>query len=229
MASRGATKLIRDPEFGKRLTQTCDANPDVPPVNYGRLTWLRDNFAKRFDDEVSIETVRKWFSGEVKPRIERIRMLAKMLEVDEAWLTLGVQPEMSQKDRKIMNAEADGAVIAVAGLIKMAGGFPAFPEEGDSRAKRDSINLYAIIRGAQYGFHIMAAQPQPKGVKFAVPTQHEATFQMGVIPLSDFQLQLIEIPTELIAKGNKRGPTIDVTMTAADIRKHEIKSLRNRL
>lgn len=38
---------------------------------------------------VSAETVRKWFAGEAKPKGDRVRHLASILEVDWIWLEMG--------------------------------------------------------------------------------------------------------------------------------------------
>lgn len=38
---------------------------------------------------VSAETVRKWFAGEAKPKGDRVRHLASILNVDWVWLEMG--------------------------------------------------------------------------------------------------------------------------------------------
>ncbi len=127
----------------------CDANPDIPQANYGRLGWFTTQLSTKFNKAVTIETVRKWFSGEALPRHKTLSYLAHILNVDEAWLTIGKLPELSEKQMKVRDASADGAVNVVAGLISMGGGHPAFPEPDDRRAAKERL-----ING--FGFAEMA-------------------------------------------------------------------------
>lgn len=46
------------PEFAQRLELACDNNPDVPPLNHGRLKWFQDELHKR-GVNYQQETVRK--------------------------------------------------------------------------------------------------------------------------------------------------------------------------
>lgn len=80
----------RERAFAKRLTQALD-NHDRCPEAYGRNTWLKRELAHQ-RIEVSIETIRKWLSGETMPRRPKMAALAKTLRVDETWLAMGLQP-----------------------------------------------------------------------------------------------------------------------------------------
>jgi transcriptional regulator with XRE-family HTH domain len=223
-------RAARDPLFGERFTTLCNDNPNVPPPNFGRLGWVKDQFDKRFNESISIETVRKWMCGEVKPKPERIMMLAQLLDVDEGFLAFGVAPEMTRREQRELGASGNGAVMVVAGLIEMAGGQPAFPEEGDKRATTDSIDLYAIIRGAQYAMHISIGRPEGENLKFSVPTKYQNVMQVGVVSRDDFAIRMIEIPEEMIeARGNRRGGSIEVELTQDERKEHAIQSLHARL
>lgn len=147
------------PDFARRMQQACDGNPNVPPVNYGRLGWFSSEIEKRFGKQVTIETVRKWFAGETIPRPQMMGYLAAVLEVDHAWLAVGKATEMTEKQQRVRNAVADGAVNLIAGMIQICGGYPAFPTENDRRAKESKIDLYAVIKGAQYAFHVAMGDP----------------------------------------------------------------------
>lgn len=54
---------------------------------------MKKELAERFGETVSSETVSKWFAGETKPNERRVRFLAELLNVREAWLSLGVSPQ----------------------------------------------------------------------------------------------------------------------------------------
>ena len=231
MSTPSESKIVRDPAFGARLTETLDRDPNVPPPNYGRLGWIKDQFAIKFKEPVSAETVRKWIAGEVKPKPERIEMLAELLSIDRGWLAFGLDPAMTEREKRTMSTEGDGAVLLVAGLIKMAGGQVAFPSEDDKRAKASGIDVHAFIKGGKYDIHVAVAQPEPDGsMKFFVPANFEGVMQIGAIMLGDFAVRLIEITEDIISTdGRRRGGSIEVVMTSEQLEEFEIKSLRQRL
>jgi hypothetical protein len=220
---------IRDPAFAKRLALAADNNPHAP--DYGRLTWVKKQLQERFGEEVSVETVRKWFAGEVKPTTQRVNLLAILFEVDEAWLYLGIEPDLAPREQKARNAMVSGVVNVVAGLIQMAGGNVAFPEPDDKRAASGHIDLYAIIKGAQYAFHVAAGHDLGEDTfRFAVPVNHGEAFQLGVVPgASATSLVLFEVPAEAIAAGQRRGSTIEVVLTRREISAAAIKDFSKRL
>jgi Helix-turn-helix len=222
-------RVIRDYPFAKRLITASDHHPDVPPLHSGRLTWFQQQFKTRHGIEMSLETVRKWFHGEAKPRPEKLKLLAQMLNLDEAWLSLGHEPELQPKEQKARNAVADGAVNLLAGVIQMNGGNPAFPDEGDKRAVNSHVDLYAIIKGAQYAFHVSLAQKLNGGYRFTVPLEWEDAFQMGVVQLDATTFKFVEIKDQMISKGDNRGAAIDVHLTNAELDKNLIKSFAQRI
>lgn len=177
---------------------------------------MRQQLDQRFSTSVSNETVSKWFTGVARPRPDKIRLLAKLLDVDEAWLALGVEPELDPRERKIRNAMADGAVNVVAGFIQMTGGHPAFPEENDVRAKGGArIDLYAIIKGAHYALHVALAQEEGEGAyRFAIPYGHEDCVVIGVIQTQPLVCDFLELTADLVnAHGLRRSGHIEITMT----------------
>lgn len=185
--------------------------------------------AKR-DEKVSRETVSRWFLGEAKPRLLKSDKIAQILGVDPVWLYLGQQGDMQPRERKLRNAEIDGAVNVIAGFVQMDGGHPAFPEEGDRRAKRDSVDLYAIIRGANYAFHVSVARTQDDGsLQFTVPNEHDSAVVLGVIR-NGFAVRVIELSSELIEQyGTRTGGSIKLLLDEDTVAAHELKSFANRL
>ena len=220
LKSPSPDRVIREPDFAQRLAQACDAHSHVPSLHSGRLTWIQRQLAERYDMSVSVETVRKWASGEAKPRPPKMEKLAQLLEVDVAWLSMGAGGSLSDRDRRVMNAMADGVVNVVAGLIQMDGGHVAFPEADDVRAKSDHVDLHAIIKGAKYDLHVSLGEPEGRTIRFAVPTNYAAMVVLGIVR-QGFTFEIYELPAELIETGSRRGGSIDVTAKAADMRRIE--------
>lgn len=224
-----ALKVVH-PEFARRVTLACEGNTKVPPLNFGRLGWFVKQFEDRFGEPVTVETIRKWFAGESRPRPNAMAGLAQILEVDEAWLAVGKTPEVSPKQQKVRNATAEGAVNLIVGLIQMAGGHPAFPAENDSLAQHDKIDFYAVIKGAQYRIHVALAQSFSDGLSFAIPVEAvEGAFVIGLLPTGELTFKLYELDRENVeAKATRKGDAYRLPVgAAADFR--EITSFANRL
>lgn len=216
------TRVIRDADFAKRLTQACDALSLIPPKHSGRQSWIQREMTKA-GEEISSETVRKWFQGEAKPRPDKVAKLAQILQVDVSWLSLGVGAAVEPRQRRVRNAMADGAVNLVAGLIQMDGGHPAFPE-----AKDTPVDLHAIIKGAKYDLHVSLGEIEGKAAVFAVPARHEDVLVLGVLRRG-MTIDIVEITNEMIDTGKPAAGGINVTVSLADVEKHRISGFANRL
>lgn len=221
-------KEIVHPDFAQRLERSCDGNPDVPPLNHGRLGWFVDGLEKH-GVHVTIETIRKWFHGETRPRTKALRALAILLKVDEGWLASGRSPEFSETQRRLHSVVAGGVVNLVAGLIQIDGSHPAFPEEGDSEADDKKVNLYAIIRGAKYSFHVTPTVPDDEELHFLVPVASKGTVVLGVVREREgFSFRVFELDWETIeAKGTRKSTAFDVRL--ADHQWREITSFAERI
>ncbi|RWO06352.1 MAG: hypothetical protein EOS07_22195 [Mesorhizobium sp.] len=220
-------KKIVHPDFARRIERACDGNPDVPPLNHGRLGWFVEQLDKH-GVEVSQETVRKWFHGETRPRHKPMTALAQILKVDEGWFSSGKSPEFSETQRKQHNVVAGGAVNVVAGFIQMDGGHPAFPMEGDEEAEEKKIHLYAIIRGAKYSFHISPALGHGDNLHFLVPHEAEDTVVLGVVRDTDFSVKVLELDWGLIIdSGTRKSTGYDVPLEGRPWR--EITSFAERI
>lgn len=75
--------------FSTRLNVACEAMIDCPDVHKGRLGWLVEQYFKRTGEKLSIESVRKWTSGQSLPRPRRGEIIAEMLGVAPSWLYFG--------------------------------------------------------------------------------------------------------------------------------------------
>lgn len=211
-------RIIRDPEFAKRLNSACDASGVCPPLHKGRLTWTQAELKRRFKEDVSVETVRKWFAGEAKPRADKVSMLAELLQVDMSWLSLGVDKGLAPREMKARGREIDGAVNIVAGLIEMDGGHAAFASEADQKR---GVDLHAIIKGAKYDFAVVV---QDEGV-YRVPINRNGSVVLGV-KKDGFTVQVVEIPDDLIERGNNRGGMVEVKANLKGLRRIETFTAR---
>lgn len=206
-----APRLIRDKAFARRINEACDQNKHVPAYNFGRLSWVRDHLISEHRVKVSIETVRKWFAGESRPRPDKMRKLAALLKVDEAWLSLGITPEMAPDARSAFNAAASGAVNLVAGLIQLNGGHPAFPEEGDERGKNS--NLYAIIKGKSHDFYVTLGHEDDGSFLFTLPADHANSVCIGVVQTGPLRCDFIRFDSNLLDKhADNKGGFAEVTV-----------------
>lgn len=211
MISEVKVKKVPHPEFADRMLMACDGNADIPLPNYGRLGWFVEQLEQRFNVTVSVETIRKWFAGESYPRKKFMPLLAQLMKVDEAWLSSGLASNISEKERKIRDAAADGAVNVIAGMIQMGGGTPAFPSEGDERANKSLIDLYAIIRGAQYGIHVVTGVRTADGWDVTVPTSASEALVLALLPNDDLQYEVIELDWEkLSSEGQRRSGSYEL-------------------
>ena len=80
---------VVDAEFASRLSQAFEKHLDAPSGR-GRQKWLLDKLQENYGRSFSGEAASKWFAGEARPRVEVMRDIAEVLNVDEAWLSLGI-------------------------------------------------------------------------------------------------------------------------------------------
>jgi transcriptional regulator with XRE-family HTH domain len=209
-------RLIRDPAFAKRLTQIVDNSPVVPAYNFGRLSWICDQFKERFNVSVSNESVRKWFSGEARPRPDKMRQLAEILRCDEAYLSLGKNPEMDLAAKQKHTRAVDGAVHILAGLINLSGHGVAFSDEDDPRVH--DIDLYSIIGGKKRSFKAMLARDMGDWkYKFTSSPNPAGVTNVVVVRTSPLRFDLLIVPPEVIlSDGKAQGGYYDLEMTRDD-------------
>ena len=166
-------------------------------------------YEEKFGEAPSPEAVRKWFSGEARPRPTYIQNLAVLLNVDEAWLALGKTPSETPVEAKKRNARAGGAVNYLAGLIEMHGGSIAFPEGRDSHA-----DFHAIIEGKMYPVEVKLGRPSEDSVyTFAVsPSAASNGLFFGVL-FSETSLHptILKFSQELLQKeGISHGGYVEL-------------------
>ncbi|QXN71945.1 helix-turn-helix DNA binding domain protein [Rhodobacter phage RcPescado] len=201
-------------DFARRFALACDDNPNVPEMNFGRLTWIANEFKKRFDVDVTSETVRKWNNGLSRPHpYKKMVQLAELLRCDVAWLATGASEGVDKKQNKVRHDVADGSVNLIAGLVQMAGSHPAFPREDDAFAVENHIDLYAIIRGVQHAFHIVVGEVKDDGVQFFVPVEVRNAIVLGIVPEGGIKFSVVRIDLDSADKvGTRRGNMLVVPL-----------------
>lgn len=208
--TRSTHPVIRDREFARRLEIACEGNPHCPTDQYrGKQKWIYDNLQAQFGIKVSPEAVRRWFAGEMRPRPKTIAALARLLEVDLGWLTLGTKPDLMPRERRARNAVADGAVNLVAGIIQMNGGNVAFPEGAE-----DGADLFAIINGRQYTIEVkLAFDLDESTMRFTVSKDAGRHTVVGVIKRGEgIGVQLVLLTPEVLEQVTPRGDFREVRM-----------------
>lgn len=203
----GSPKIIRDKAFAHRLETACESHKHAPSGR-GQQVWVRTALGDK-GVLVSPEAVRKWFAGEARPRPKIMSKLAQVLEVDEAWLSLGLSADVEPKLREARNAMADGAVNVLAGFIQMNGGHPAFPDAAET-----DEDLTAIIRGKRYIIHVAVGRIEDGEVRFVVPREHSHLTVVGVIQTGSVRCDILRLPSELIDKhgAKKKSTNIEVAL-----------------
>lgn len=197
-------------DFAARLAKACDDHPHAPPANQGRQKWVAENVG------VSEEAARKWFKGLSRPRVQVMNKLAEALNVDTAWLSLGITPTQQPKERKATQRKASGAIEVVAGLIELSGGTIAYPDESDPRA--EYVHFYAIIDGKHAPFYVaLGREIEDEVYEFNLPPQHAELTVLGLIHARPLRPHLIRMPAALVNQhGKNHGGYVSVTIAGDD-------------
>lgn len=199
-----------DKGFSQRLNTACDQNQHIPPYGMGRQTWVKEQMG------VSHEAVRKWFLGQSRPRPDKLRQLANVLEVDEAWLALGIKGDLDPREKRARSLNIEGAVNAVTGLLQLNGAHCAFPGETDPAASY--VDIYVINRGVQLSIHVSLAKEGPPGqFKFVVPKEYDRCKVVGVVHPRPNRLHLLNMDHDMLDKyAVRKGGFVEVMVDYRD-------------
>lgn len=191
-------------DFSKRLNQACDNLDTVPEHGQGRQVYI----ARRMN--LTQEAVRKWFAGESVPRTAKMRKLASILDVDEAWLALGITPTVERREKRALGDKTDGAVYVAYGLMTMMGGHCAFPRSNDPRS--EYVDFYAIMGGVQQAVHVCVGREISKGEYcFDVPLEYADVTCLGVVHAGGLRLHMLNLTAELIDRNkHRKGPHFEI-------------------
>lgn len=197
-----------DASFAKRMRIACD-NISGMPAAKGRAAWIQRELNAR-GVKASLNTVHRWYSGTMRPRNQKLLVLAEVLKVDSAWLALGQIPELDLQEKKHFDSSAEASVNVVMGFVQMAGWECAFPDEDDPR--RESVHFYSIIKGKQHRFHISFGLKSDDGTyTFAAPVAYQKCTIVGLIAKGPLEVELVRIPTSVLdAADSPRKGTIKI-------------------
>lgn len=199
-----ATKTIVDKAFARRFEEACNLSDHVPAYNHGRLRFIQDELAA-LGIKASRETVRKWYAGEARPRPDKMKALARILKVDEAWLSIGTKPAMTPVKTQVANVE--GAVNVVAGIFAMNGASYAWAEDGD-----EGVHFVAIYKAKKYSVYVAAGEELADGIRFNLPNSYEGKLLVGLIRKGAVNVALFQIPEAMVeAAGVKMGGHVELT------------------
>lgn len=202
--------IVRDREFAKRLEAAIYGHSQAPD-GHGRQKWLRERIESRFNTKVSPEAVRKWFGGEARPRPKLMSQIANVLEVDEAWLSLGLKPDSTPAEKQRHSVTTTGAANLVAGMIQMNGGHIAFPDDANG-----NVDIYAIIGGKQHSLLVRTAKEHNGQLKVIVPTGHERSVVMLVLREAPTSFSVVRLMPELInGAGDSKGGYLELEITGS--------------
>lgn len=188
---------MQDKEFARRLVQACEGHPHVPPYGQGRQAWIKENM------RVSHEAVSRWFKGDSRPRPNRMEKLARILEVDEAWLALGVTPSASPPEARRRKIQGEGVVNVFIGLAQLNGAVVALPDSRDPRAP--FVDFYAMFKGEHVPFHICLAEELAAGTfRLTLPKEYPQCIVVGAVPTGSMRVDYVPLPTQQVQEHSVR-------------------------
>jgi hypothetical protein len=200
-----------DTLFAMRMKRACDANPLIPDENGGRLVWIKD----RMNDEgmdVSLQSVHRWYHGRARPRQQKLLLLAKVIAVDESWLSLGRLDEIVSRRSKPQKPVLDGSVYVAIGLMQLSNISCAWPDEDDPTASY--VNFYSIIQGKQHRFHVAYIRDETSegSVKIHLPVEYEKCSIIVVRRTEPMHVDLWSLDTKTIKESSKNfGGYLELT------------------
>lgn len=209
------TRFDNRKAFVRRLTQACDESKIIPPHGQGRQRMI----AERVD--VAQETVSKWFKAVAMPQPDPMQKLADLLEIDHSWLALGVQPEITPRERRVQGRQSDGAVHLAWGMLALEGAHCGAPAANDPRA--EYVDFYATLRGSVYPIHVTLAREVSRDqFEIVLPREHNATRCLAVMPAGVGKYHFLDLVESLIKEHSKRkGAIALLTISRIDANKYQ--------
>lgn len=196
---------MKHEKFAERLNQACDDVSSVIPAHgQGRLVVL----AKKLD--VSQEAVRRWFAGEARPRVAKMQELAAVLNVDEAWLSLGVKADMRPSERKFFAKGTSAMGNLAYNFAQLEEGVHcSTPDDKDPR--KGIVDFYLMAHGKQAAVRVAMGLPAGRdSYDFILPRAFAQVKNVGMMAslqsapvVLNFDDAMIEKHGELVGEEYK--------------------------
>lgn len=189
---------MKDLEFAARLTKACDMHKAViPAYGLGRQTVIAHHL------KASQEAVRKWFTGESRPRVKTMDKLARFVNADPAWLALGIEPDMRPQDKRFFGKQTEGVVYLALGMAMIEGATCAKPDSSDPR--KEFVDYYMIKDGTQVAIRTSLGRETDDGsYEFLIPHEYEQVRNIGFVHHNSSRIHMIDLDKELIDKHKEK-------------------------
>jgi len=126
-----------------------------------------------------------------------MKELARLLEVDEAWLSLGITPALDPADMRVRNTQGEGASNTFMGLAQLNGARVALPDDKDPRAA--FVDFYAVFRGQQVPFHVsLATELAAATYNLVLPKEYDQCVTVGAVHSESMQVKYLRLPVPKI-------------------------------
>ncbi|WP_404362556.1 helix-turn-helix domain-containing protein [Marinobacter sp.] len=178
-------------DFAKRLQTACENNVHVPSQGKGQQTWLSTRLG------ISQEAVRRWFTGESRPRPQLLSQLAALLEVDESWLALGITDAPKSTEQRAYSDKAEGVAYICFGLFKAAGYACAFADI------TEPFDFHAIKHGRHFLVSTACARPKSKNVYITSASNLATAFHLCAVSRECGVFEVLHIPWPLIQQAGR--------------------------
>lgn len=189
-------KVNKVNSFKDRLNEACNKSSSIPEYGKGRQVTI----AKMMG--VSQEAVRKWLSGEARPRANSVKKLAKILDVEYIWLTLGSDQDAVSSYREASERQ-DAGLYAFVSYIVNAGGSVAFNKDSS-----DTSDLMVIQNGVMTKYSVTSANSyEGGGQQFVLKSQTLGVQTVCAVKHDSFDVayEFVHVPFEIAAEHAKSG------------------------
>lgn len=184
-------------DFKDRLNDACNKSSDIPEYGKGRQVTIANMVG------VSQEAVRKWLSGEGKPRSDTVKKLAKILDVEYIWLALGSDQDAVTSYRETSERQ-DAGLYAFVSFILNRGSAWAFNKDGSNTCDLTVIQNNDVFK---YSVFSPINIRDDGSMEFQFTRQSDAVISVCACRRDGFDIayNFVEVPEEVVAHHAQEG------------------------
>lgn len=146
---------------------------------------------------VAPEAVSKWFKGISMPRPAKMAELANLLEVDPAWLGMGIKAELDRVERSQVAKNASAAAMYLRSIMALAGVHCADPNPNDPQFER--IDFYATLNGVAHPIRVTLGRAVGDDqYDLSIPSDFKHLRHFGLVQWSTGNIDVIDMPASKI-------------------------------